>query len=111
MRPKMKTNKIAPLLAVAIPLIAIITVIAVATLPKYSESRIIGRTAEEIVEKYGEFDRTQYNIKGELYAGYYVTKESRVGFLGTDPEEYFGIRFNEDGIAYECFERVGWYGG
>ena len=106
----MKESKIKTLLTIAVPLLILIAVVVIITRPKYSESWIIGRTEAEITERYGAFDRVQYNIYGQLSSGYYVTKESHVGFLGTYPEEYLGIDF-KDGVACECFELEGWYGG
>ena len=34
----------------------------------------------------------------------YTVKESRVGFLGTDPEWLVFIRFDENGVAYDTYE-------
>lgn len=75
----------------------------------YSEEDFIGLSSIEIVEKYGEFDIGPgwHHNPGDdgLYrdcsCGYLVTPE-RVGFLGTEPAEYFMIYFNEDGIADFC---------
>ena len=32
----------------------------------------------------------------------YIVKPKVVGFLGTYNEEYFLIRFDENGVAYDC---------
>lgn len=78
---------------------------------KYSEDEIIGLTSIEIVEKYGDFDRTQgFPDEDGLYrdcACGYIISEKRVGFLGTTPPEYFMIYFDEDGVANWCrYEEV-----
>lgn len=73
---------------------------------KYSEDEIIGLTSIEIVEKYGDFDRTQgFPDEDGLYrdcACGYLFSEKRVGFFGTTPPEYFMIYFDEDGVAHWC---------
>lgn len=78
---------------------------------QYAEDEIVGLTSIEIVEKYGDFDRTQ-GFPGEdgLYrdcACGYLISEKRVGFFGTTPPEYFMIYFDEDGFAHWCrYEQV-----
>ena len=76
----------------------------------YNEKWIIGKTSTEIIEKYGEFDyyRTVIGIDGLfLYnQGSYIIKPKRVGYLGTTPETYLHIKFDENDIAYECFEEM-----
>lgn len=78
---------------------------------QYTEDEIIGLTFFEIVEKYGDFDRTQgFPDEDGLYrdcACGYIISEKRVGFLGTTPPEYFMIYFDEDGVANWCrYEEV-----
>ncbi|MBQ9793669.1 MAG: hypothetical protein IJW34_01875 [Clostridia bacterium] len=88
----------------------------------YDEEWIIGKTSVEIQEQYGTFymvkllpDSRYVQADTEvLYTnakGYYLIEEERVGWLGTYPEEYFVIRFDENGIAVDCYEELGGKGG
>lgn len=78
---------------------------------RYKEEDIVGLTASEIVEEYGDFDRKQgYPDADGLYrncaCGYLISEEKK-GVLGTTPPEYFMIYFDDDGIAYWCrYEEV-----
>ena len=80
----------------------------------YNEKWIIGKTYEQVVEKYGEFDEyiTGKNYNGEpcCTIGSYILKPRKVGYLGTTSASYFSIQFDLDGIAYKCYERLerGW---
>ena len=76
----------------------------------YDEEWIIGKTSVEIQEQYGTFYRVEL-LPDSRYEGYYLIKEERVGYLGTYPEEYFVIRFDENGIAVDCYEELGGKGG
>lgn len=79
---------------------------------RYEPDNFIGLTAKQIIDRYGEFDRCSYwNSTGHYRAGVYIVKPERVGFLGTYNEEYFVIRFDENGVAYECEYIVGGAGG
>lgn len=74
---------------------------------KYDEDWIIGKTKAQIEAKYGEFDCYMQKEKatgGYYYIGQYTLKEERVGYLGTYHEEWFKIKFDETGIAYDCYE-------
>ena len=62
---------------------------------KYNEQWIKGKTYEEIIERYGEFDYIQN--PGRV-AGY-RTKEAEKGFFGTSPEEFYMIYFDSEGYA------------
>ena len=79
---------------------------------RYSEQEIIGLTSREIIEKYGDFDRTIHALPNAdgLYCNCacgYLIAEARKGFLGTTPPEYFMISFDENGIAIWCgYEQV-----
>ena len=74
--------------------------------PFYNEEWIIGKTADEIIDRYGQFD-TRYNnssldgtYKG--WIGTYTIREERVGYLQTYPKEVLKIMFDADNIATEC---------
>ena len=67
---------------------------------KYNEKWIIGKTKAEIEERYGEFD-----LKFDVGTYVYKVKESRRGFFGTDPEEFFAVFFDENGVAYKVKEK------
>ena len=74
----------------------------------YDEAWIIGKTKDQIVEKYGDFESyyTKTDSSGNvLYSeGFYTVKSEQRGFLGTDPPIIFRITFNKDGAAYKCYE-------
>lgn len=79
---------------------------------RYDHDNFVGLTAEQIIRCYGEFDRSSFwDSTGNCRAGVYIVKPKRVGFLGTYDEEYFVIRFNENGVSYECAYVVGGLGG
>ena len=75
---------------------------------KYKAKYILGKTSDEIIEKYGAFDsKTILADEDGLYRNctcWYTVKEPRVGFLGTSPEILFFIRFDENGMATDCRE-------
>lgn len=75
-------------------------VVCVEVLPKqYNAEWIIGKTADEIIERYGEFDRTMAKEYG-IREGAYLTKaEGRLPLGDVDPAEYYVIYFNSDGYA------------
>lgn len=69
----------------------------------YDKTELMGKTSAEVIALYGDFDvRTAEPGEDGLYrdsgAGY-LTKTARVGCFGTDPEEYYLIRFDENGVA------------
>ena len=88
----------------------------------YDEEWIIGKTSVEIQEQYGTFYRVELLPDSRYVQAdadvfyknadcYYLIEEERVGWLGTYPEEYFVIRFDENGIAIDCYEELGGKGG
>ena len=92
---------------VGVLLLVAVLVSACAT-AMYDEEEVIGLTSAEVVTLYGAFDvwTADPDVDG-LYrsagAGY-LTKEKRVGFFGTAPEEFYLIHFDENGIAYKITE-------
>lgn len=88
----------------------------------YDEEWILGKTSAEIQEKYGTFYKVTLlpygdpievneNVIYQNAIAYYLIEEERVGWLGTYPEEYFVIRFDENGKAVDCREELGGKGG
>ena len=75
---------------------------------KYSTDDFIGKTSTQVEAEFGTFDCCGMPISEDgLYrdtACGYTVKESRVGFLGTDPEWLVFIRFDENGVAYDTYE-------
>ena len=81
---------------------------------RYNDRFIIGSTITEIVERYGDFDRIDFN-KLEAYEKYetthtytvedvaciyYIVKDKYIGMLDANPPVYYGVYFeNGDGIA------------
>ena len=79
---------------------------------RYNPDNFIGLTSEQIINRYGEFDRYSFWDSTENYrAGVYTVKPKRVGYFGTYNEEYFVIRFDKNGIVYECEYVIGGAGG
>lgn len=75
---------------------------------RYEESDFLGKTSAQIVAEFGEFDCVGNHADADgLYrktsCGYTI-RESRVGYLGAAPEILFFISFDENGIAYACYE-------
>lgn len=78
---------------------------------KYNDRFVLGKSAEEITDRYGEFSRKWTNDKGEVTCGFYMIREDRPGpFMGYDDSLWYEIHFR-DGIAVEVRLQEGWYGG
>lgn len=75
---------------------------------KYCTADFIGKTSAQIVAEFGGFDCIGKDADADgLYRGTacgYTIQKPRAGFLGLNPEILFFITFNEDGIAYSCYE-------
>lgn len=75
---------------------------------KYNEEDIIGKTSNEIIDVYGEFDNViGIDVPDEdgVYRNcrcVYTIEESKQGFPGSSDEILFYIRFDENGIATDC---------
>ena len=107
-----KSLKISLCILLALVLIGAFTFIIYKYVNRYDPDNFIGLTAEQIINRYGEFDRYSFWDQTENYrAGVYTVKPKRVGFLGTYNEEYFVIRFDKKGFAYECEYIIGGAGG
>ena len=70
---------------------------------KYDADEVVGLTSIQIVEKYGNFDRSPgYPNEDGLYCnvrcGYLITPASK-GCSGSPYPEYFMIYFDENGVA------------
>lgn len=99
------------IIAVVLPIIVMaFFVMSLVHYDKYDEEWIIGKTQDQIVERYGEFDSystfTSPNGKFLYDQGSYILKQKKVGFLRTKPPTYFKIKFNQAGKAYECSEGI-----
>ncbi len=75
---------------------------------RYHEADFLGKTSIEIEKAFGSFNCTGMPVSADgLYrntACGYTIREPRTGFLGTEAERLFFIRFDENGIAYGCYE-------
>lgn len=82
---------------------------------KYNDEWIIGKTKEQIVEKYGDFEwcspQKDANDQIMCYVGMYTIKPKIVGFLGTKQATYFCIKFSTEGVATECYVEQAGKGG
>lgn len=96
-------------------LIALILVVFFVKNKKYNDEWILGKTKQQIIEKYGDFEwyvpQKDANEQVIYYVGMYTVKPKRVGFLGTTQAIYFCIKFNMEGIAVECYEESAGLGG
>ena len=75
---------------------------------KYNEKDIIGKSSNEIISAYGEFDNVigidvpdENRVYRNCKCGYTVEK-SKQGFLSSSDEILFYIHFDENGIATDC---------
>ncbi len=80
----------------------------------YDEKDFVGLTAQEIIDKYGNFD-VELTFPDEGYkngrCGYKVAEGERGYFGDTGAPMYFLISFDENCVAYKCeYERGGWGG-
>ena len=97
---------------VVVALVGVLAFVIYKHINRYDPDNFIGLSAEQIIDRYGEFDRCSYWDSTDHYrAGVYIVKPKRAGFLGTYNEEYFVIRFHENGVAYECEYVIGGAGG
>ena len=75
---------------------------------KYNEENIIGKTSDEIISAYGEFDNViGINVPDEngMYRNCkcgYTVESSKQGVLGSSDEILLYIHFDENGIATDC---------
>ena len=81
------------------------------TKTKYDKDWILGKTSSEIEEKYGSFHSAPTSSDSKKDGNYfncscfYLIREERVGFFGTDPAMYYRIYFDSDGKAYDVREK------
>ena len=81
--------------------------------PQYHQDWIIGKTQEQVVARFGEF-RYYYKPVGyqgslDRYDGVYQITPDRVDGLGTWQGKRLYICFDENGVAYKCYELRGGY--
>ena len=86
----------------AVLLVVLVTVL-VGCGPRYKEEKVIGLSAKEIIEKYGEFEIGAEPDGDGMY------RNSNAGYIvRNSPPRWFMIYFDEDGIAYRgVYEQVG----
>ena len=80
---------------------------------KYNDRFIVGSSIDQIIAKYGDFDKVFYadsENKTVNSAGYLVQPEKK-GFLGTSWEKYYMIVFDATGKAINVSIEVGSWGG
>ncbi len=76
----------------------------------YDKEWIVGKSREEIENKYGEFEREYMSDTGENLGSYYVNYENS----GIDPSyihDTFFVVFNDEGIAIDAYFRETSIGG
>lgn len=79
---------------------------------KFNDRFIIGHSAEEITDKYGDFSKKWVDDKtGELTRAFYMISDNTPEFImGYDDSLWYEICF-ENGIAVKVRLQEGWYGG
>lgn len=69
---------------------------------KYNKSNIIGRTEEDIVKKYGDFDKIwATDQEGYYIAGYQIDPDSG-GYTGSDYPVYYNLVFPASDENRKC---------
>jgi len=86
----------------AVLLVALVTAL-VGCGPRYKEEKVIGLSAKEIIEKYGEFEIGSEADEDGIY------RNSSAGYVvRNSPPRWFMIYFDEDGIAFRAgYEQTG----
>ena len=78
---------------------------------KFNDCFIIGKTEEDIVERYGEFTKSRRNESGEITYGTYMIRDNTPELIMSyDNSLWYEVYF-ENGIAKEIRLQEGWYGG
>ncbi len=96
------------LIGIAVLSILLACIIVPRVLPKYNTDWIIGKSVDEVVDRYGEFVITRNTSESSKMRGYYIKEESSHDlFGGYIPEKYLVIYFDENEIAYMCEEEWG----
>jgi len=78
---------------------------------RFNDRVILGRTEEEIVERYGVFSKSQRSETGEILYGTYMIRDNTPELImGYDNSLWYEVYF-KDGVAAEVRLQEGWYGG
>ena len=78
---------------------------------KYNDHFIIGKTAEDIISRYGEFSQSQRSEDGELTCGIYMIRDNTPEMIMSyDNSLWYEIYF-QDGIAVKIRLQEGRRGG
>lgn len=78
---------------------------------KFNDRFIIGKTEEDIVERYGEFTKSRRNESGEITYGTYMIRDNTPEWIMSyDNSLWYEVYF-ENGIAKKIRLQEGWYGG
>lgn len=78
---------------------------------KYNDRFIIGNTEQEIIQKYGEFDRISKNNDNKTVKGTYMIRDDTPELImGYDNSLWYNIIF-ENGIAVNVYLQEGYIGG
>ena len=78
---------------------------------KFNDRFIIGKTEEDIAERYGEFTKSRRNESGEItYGTYMIRDDTPELIMSYDNSLWYEVYF-ENGIAKEIRLQEGWYGG
>lgn len=78
---------------------------------KYNDRFIIGNTAEQIIEEYGDFSVVRRNEVGKMFCGVYKIRDNTPELIMSyDNSLWYEIYF-ENGIAVSVRLQEGWYGG
>ena len=100
-RNKKKWIIIGTILLLMVTIISVMSYYASRVHWKYNDKWIIGQTKEEIIERYGEFDRDFSNT----YKGYFLYRDDKsfMGLSGNGVNMYYYIIFDENDIAIKVY--------
>lgn len=77
----------------------------------FNDRFIVGNTKEQIVDKYGEFEKTFENDNGEITCGIYKIRDNTPEWvMSHDNSLWYEIYF-ENETAVKVRLQEGWYGG
>ena len=78
---------------------------------QFNDRFILGKTEEDIVERYGEFTKSRRNELGEIvYGTYMIRGNTPEWIMSYDNSLWYEVYF-ENEIAKEIRLQEGWYGG
>ncbi|MBR7160853.1 MAG: hypothetical protein IKD07_00420 [Clostridia bacterium] len=78
---------------------------------QFNDRFIMGKTEENIVERYGEFTKSRRNESGEITYGTYMIRDNTPELIMSYDDSLWYEVYFENGIAVKIRLQEGWYGG